>query len=105
MAPGRYATVTAGGTHDTVGWTMDTQLTYAGRAALLVIRALVEHDIIDCDVQRVFRQRRFHFVSGALQGFWTTDVLIHFLHGLIEILRSRHCGLSFGFDCRRYHFV
>src|SRR5690348_13592433 len=49
-------------------------------AALLVLGAGVEHDVVDGDVQRVLEQRRLDLEGGADQGFRPLDTLVHLDH-------------------------
>jgi hypothetical protein len=47
------------------------------RAAHFVFGALVQHDVVDRDVQRVLEQRRLDLVGRADQRVRTLDLLVH----------------------------
>ena len=49
--------------------------------ALFVFRTLVEHDVVDGDVQGVLRQRGFYLVGGAHQDLRSLQFFMHVLHG------------------------
>ena len=75
-------------------------------AALLVLGAGVEHDVVDGDVERVLEQRGFDLEGGADQRLGALQALVHlddFSHRrffrLLDGggLRGGH-GLVFGFD-------
>ena len=41
----------------------------------------IQHDVVDRDIQRVIRQRRFHLVGGTRQYIGPLQVFMHLLHG------------------------
>lgn len=73
------------------------------RAALLVRGALVEHDVVDGDVERVLEQRRLDLEGGADEGLGALHAFVHLddfrLGRLFGLGRSGgRRGLVFGLD-------